>query len=95
MTEAIGDELDEGRRFLQLLEDVVDDLEILQFGIGADVVDFAGGAFQQDGEDGAAMIVDVDPIADVQAVAVDREGSSASARVIMRGMSFSGNWNGP
>ena len=46
-------------------------------------------------ENRAAVVVHVEPVADVEAVAVDRERLPSTAFRIVRGTIFSGNWYGP
>jgi hypothetical protein len=45
--------------------------------------------------DPAAEVLDVEPVADLLAVAVDGSGSACRALRIISGMSFSGYWYGP
>ena len=77
------------------LEDAVRDLEVLEL-LAADVVDLARLALVQDELDGGAVVVRVQPLADLLAVAVDRAASSpSSAFVTKSGIIFSGYWCEP
>ena len=59
------------------VEDAMDEVEVVHLGIGADVVDLAGLAIEQHGDDGRAMVLDVNPVAHVQAIAVDGQRAVA------------------
>jgi hypothetical protein len=41
------------------------------------------------------MVLYVEPVAHVEAVAIDRQRLAGQRLVIISGMSFSGNWRGP
>ena len=70
---AVGDVLDEVFGFAELLEDGLDDVDVGALIVAADVVDLADASLLQDEVDGAAVILDVEPVADVLAIAVDRQ----------------------
>ena len=70
---AVGDVLDEVFGLAELLEDGLDDVDVGALIVAADVVDLADAALLQDQVDGMAVILDVEPVADVLAVAVDRQ----------------------
>ena len=55
------------------LQDLVDHVQIGQGAVAADVIDFALAAFFQNGSDAAAMIVDIEPVAHLLAIAIDRQ----------------------
>ncbi len=57
--------------FAHFVEDGFGDFAVGDFVVAADVVDLAGRASIQDRPDGFAMVFDVEPVADVQAVAVE------------------------
>ncbi len=94
-----GDQLAPGpRRGPQLVEHVADGLDHLEVGAlvaAADVVLLAEPARGQDGPQRAGVVLDVEPVADVVAAAVDRQRLPASALSVTSGISFSGKWNGP
>ena len=52
------------------------ELAVGQLGAAADVVDLAGPAAGEDERDAAAVVVDVQPVADVEPVAVERHGAA-------------------
>ena len=60
--------------FIQNGADRMQDLEIVPLVVAADVVGFAASALMEDEVDGLAVIEDVEPVADIRAVAVDRNG---------------------
>ena len=70
---AVGDVLDEVFGLAELLEDGLDDVDVGALIVAADVVDLADAALLQDQVDGMAVVLDVEPVADVLAVAVDRQ----------------------
>lgn len=53
------------------LEDGAQHVDVRPLSVGADEVGLAGAAAGQDGPDGRAVVLGVDPVADVQAVAVE------------------------
>ncbi len=72
-----GPVLDVGDQALRLSEnaqDAFDDLDVRDVVIAAEVIDFAGFALSKDGVNAGAVVHDIDPIADVQAIAVNGEG---------------------
>src|SRR5450756_817535 len=56
------------------VEEQVDEIDVAQLVTPTDVVDGTRGTFAQDNVDGAAVVLDIQPVADVEAVAVDRDG---------------------
>ena len=52
-------------------EDLAQHRDVVLLAVGADQVGLAGAAAGQDGPDGRAVVLGVDPVADVQAVAVE------------------------
>ena len=70
---AVGDVLDEVFGVAELLEDGLDDVDVGALIMAADVVDLADAALLQNQVDGMAVILDVEPVADVLAVTVDRQ----------------------
>lgn len=70
---AVGDVLDEIFGLAELLEDGLDDIDVGALIVAADVVDLADAALLQDQVDGMAVVLDVEPVADVLAVAIDRK----------------------
>ena len=70
---AVGDVLDEVFGLAELLEDGLDHVDVGALIVAADVVDLADASLLQDQVDGMAVILDVEPVADVLAVAVDRQ----------------------
>src|SRR5690606_40216999 len=77
---AVGDEGDElaparsrGAHLVEQVADGLDDLEVRALVAAADVVGLAGLALFGDESEGLAMVADVEPVADVLAVAVDGE----------------------
>ena len=53
------------------LQDLAQDGDVVQLAVGADQVGLADAALGQDGPDGGAVVLGVDPVADVPAVAVE------------------------
>ena len=49
------------------------ELQIGTLIIAADVVHLTGDAALQDGEDGLAVVINVDPVANIEAVSVERD----------------------
>ena len=70
---AVSDVLDEVFGLAELLEDGLDDVDVGTLIVAADVVDLADAALLQDQVDGMAVVLDEEPVADVLAVAVDRQ----------------------
>ena len=52
----------------------VEQVEVLPLVVAADAVGLAGGALRDDGLDGGAVVLDVEPIPHVLPVAIDRDG---------------------
>ena len=85
----------ERRGRLQLIQDIaqgIDDLQVGELAVAADVITFPDPAAAQDQPDGFAMVLDIDPIADLPPVAINGQGFSVEAFTIINGTSFSGNW---
>lgn len=70
---AVGDVLDEVFGLAELLEDGLDDVDVGALIVTADVVDLANATLLQDQVDGMAVILDVEPVANILAVTVDRQ----------------------
>ena len=68
---AVGDVLDEVFGLAELLEDGLDDVDVGALIVAADVVNLADATLLQDQFDGMAVVLDVEPVTDVLAVAVD------------------------
>lgn len=73
MALAVRDVLNQVLALAEFLEDGLDDIDIRAFIVSADVVDFADTALLQDEVDGMAVILDIEPVADILAIAVDRQ----------------------
>ena len=73
MAGAVADEADQGLGLADQFEQQLDQLEVGDLVAAADVVDGAGLAALEGCEDAATVVLDVDPVADVGAVAVDRQ----------------------
>ena len=66
---AVSDVLDEVFGFAELLEDGLDHVDVGALVVAADIVDLADASLLQDEVDGAAVVLDIEPVADVLAVA--------------------------
>ena len=82
MTGAVLDEGDEasarpcrqsGGQFVQQVADRVHDIQIGPLIIAADIIGLAGPTLGRDEGQGAGVIIDIEPVADVQAIAIDRQ----------------------
>ena len=73
MALAVRDVLNQVLALAEFLEDGLDDIDIGAFIVAADVVNLADTALLQDEVDGTAVILDIKPVADILAVAVDRQ----------------------
>ena len=71
VAEAVGDVTDQALGFAEFLQDRFHGLDVGHFAVAAEIVDGTRFAFEERGDDSGAMIFDVDPVADVHAVAVD------------------------
>src|ERR687895_2714143 len=69
----VGHPLDERLGGAGVLDDPLDDLDVRRLVGPADVVDLAGLAALEHGPDPACEVLDVDPVADLHAVAVHRQ----------------------
>src|SRR5215471_12771732 len=72
---AVGDRLDERRGLADELEDPVREIDVLHLIAAADVVDLARNAALDEQVDGAAVVLDVQPVALVLSVTVERHGN--------------------
>jgi len=63
-----------GGEFFEQGADGADDFEVGFFVVAADVVGFAGFSVGYDGVEGAGVVFDIQPVADLAAVAVDGQG---------------------
>lgn len=72
--------MDEAFRFAQFFANQFDDVDIPHFIMAADVIDFADTALLEDEVDGSAMVFDIEPVADIEAVPIDRQ------RLVMQGI---------
>src|SRR6202521_2521115 len=70
---AVLDVLDERLGLTEQRQHALDDLDVAALAGGAEVVDLPRLALLERGEEPAAVVLDVDPVADVEAVAVDRK----------------------
>lgn len=64
----------EVRFFRDEFDEAIEEADVFPFVFAADVVGAAGGAVPHDGPDRFVVVFDIEPVADVAAVAVDREG---------------------
>ena len=80
--------------FVEDRADAVNDFEIRAFVEAADVVGFAGAAFGEGEPDGGGVVFDVEPVADLLAVAVDGEGFSFEGVENHQGDEFLGEVEG-
>src|SRR5690348_1196884 len=69
----ILNEFDEAFGLVEQFQQTANNADIRDGAAGADVVNFAELSFLQDGVDGAAMVFDENPVALVEAVAIDRQ----------------------
>jgi hypothetical protein len=63
-------------RLVHEIEDRADQVDVSPLGVSSDDVRLAGGPSPQHGFDGDAVILDVEPVADVRAFAVYRHGTA-------------------
>lgn len=73
VTLAVGDVGDEGFRFAELFTNQLDDVNVLHLVMPADVVNLSDAPVVDNHVNRLAVILDVKPIADVLALAVDRQ----------------------
>ena len=71
---AVGHVGDQALGFSEFCQDDLYDFDIGFLVVAAEVVDFSDFAFFQYGEDAVAVVFDVKPVADVEALSVDGEG---------------------
>ena len=76
----VRDMMDEAFRFAQFFANQFNDVDILHFIVAADVIDFADTALLENEVDGPAMVFDIEPVADIEAVPIDRQ------RLVMQGI---------
>ena len=69
MTFAVGNMMDEAFRLVQCFANQFDDVDVLHFIVAADIIDFADAALLEDEVDGPTMVFDIEPIANVEAIA--------------------------
>ena len=74
---------------------VLHDLEVGPLVVAADIVRLAGLALLQDQPERPGVVVDEEPVADVVALAVDRQRLAGLGVEDDSGISFSGKWYGP
>ena len=72
------------------VQEQMDEVDVAQLVVPADVVDLTGGALVQDEIDGAAVVFDIQPVADVEAVAVDRDRFTSQGLLDGEGDEFLG-----
>ena len=78
------------------LQDPLDDLDVRQLVGAADVVGLARLAALEHGVDRRGEVLDAEPVADLRAVAVDRQRvAGKGVEDAVSGISFSGCWRGP
>ena len=70
---AVGHEGDEVLALVQLVHDQLHDVDVRHLVVAAHVVDFADAALAEDQVDGLAVVLHIEPVADVLALAVDRQ----------------------
>lgn len=70
---AVSDVLDEVFGLAELLEDGLDDVDVGTLIVAADIVDLADATLLQDQVDGMAVILNVEPVANILAVTIDRQ----------------------
>ena len=80
MAFTVRDMVDEAFRFAQFFANQFDDVDISHFIMAADIIDFADMALLEDEVDGPAMVFDIEPVADIKAVPIDRQ------RLVMQGI---------
>ena len=73
MTFAVGNMMDEAFRFAQFFANQFNDVDIPHFIVAADVIDFADTSLLKDEVDGPAMVFNIEPVADIEAVPIDRQ----------------------
>lgn len=80
MAFTVRDMVDEAFRFAQFFANQFYDVDIPHFIVAADIIDFADTALLEDEVDGPAMVFDIEPVADIEAVPIDRQ------RLVMQGI---------
>ena len=98
VSEAVGDEGDEARVVFfgyaglcgERMQEQVDEVDVAQLVTPTDVVDGTRGAFAQNSVDGAAVVLDVQPVADVETVTVDGDGFTGQSFLDREGDEFLG-----
>ena len=68
------------------------EIDIAPFRFSANIIGFSFFAAFKQHHQGLGMVIDVQPIADVGAIAIDRQGLPCRQFKIIKGISFSGNW---
>ena len=100
MAETVGDVCDEAvgvafgvaEQTVYGADDDFDQVDVFPFVEATDVVGVGYFAFVENQVDGAGMVFDKEPVADVFAFAVDRQGLAVADVVDEERYSFSGNW---
>lgn len=72
-------------------DDDFNQVDVLPFVESADIVGFGDAAFVEDQVDGAGVVFDVEPVADILALAIDRQRPAWRMLLMNSGISFSGN----
>lgn len=90
MAFTVRDMVDEAFWFAQFFANQFDDVDISHFIMAADVINFADTALLEDEVDGPAMVFDIEPVADIKAVPIDRQRLVMQGIDDRRGISFSG-----
>ena len=87
MAGTVGDEGDQiARRAgagvlpVQLGAQALDQFKIAALGIAADIVDFTDTAALENGQQGIGMVLDMQPVADICAATIDRDGRAPEGR---------------
>lgn len=74
------------------LDDGLDDVDVLPLVETADVIGLGYLSVMENHIDSTCMVDDIQPVAHVLALAVDRKRLAVADVLMKRGMSFSGNW---
>src|SRR5260370_39294447 len=72
MSWPVGNIADQGLRFANRLQESMGKFQVSSFAATADIVDLSLFAFEPNLVDGSAMVADVNPIAHIEPVAIDR-----------------------
>ena len=74
MTLAVGDKGDQALGLAELLADQLNDVDVRHLVVTADIIDLADPALADDQVDRLAVILDIEPVAHILALAVDGQG---------------------